>query len=160
MVAHLEAGLLVDMDMDTCIGLGAAICSRIAQVSASVTGYVGNTHTKSYSDERADSISMSYSFEYTTSEDIEKAGNRSDMFLTPSLNVKFAKSADISFNKSTCSAAYKEIVTWNLDSESNVPVCAFDGACWLLHLIKFGHWRVGVCMAQCRGRADHHYSIP
>jgi hypothetical protein len=134
-VAHLEAGLLVDMDTNTCIGLGAAICSRIAKVSASVTGYVGNTYTKSYSDERADSISVSYSFEYTTSNDARKAGNISDMFLTPSLNVKFAKSADISFNKSSCAAAYKEIVTWNLDSESNVPVCAFDCACWLLHVI-------------------------
>ncbi len=132
MVAHLEAGLLVASDNDVCIGLGAAVCTKLAMVSAKVAGYVGNTYTKSYSDERSDSISMSYSFEYTTSEDIEKAGNRSDMFLTPSLNVKFAKSADISFNKSSCSAAYKEIVTWNLDSESNVPVCAFDCACWLL----------------------------
>jgi hypothetical protein len=121
-VAHLEGGLLVDMDTDTCIGLGAAICSRIAQVSSSVTGYVGTTYTKSYGNEQATAVSVSFSFEYTTSEDIEKAGNRSDMFLTPSLNVKFAKSAEIGFDKASCSATYKEIVTWNLDSESNVPV--------------------------------------
>ncbi len=44
------------------------------------------------------------------------------MFLTPSLNIKFAKSAEISFDKASCAAGYKEIVTWSLDSESNVPV--------------------------------------
>ncbi len=73
--------------------------------------------------ETSTSSTVTYSFEYSTSDDIEKAGNRSDMFLTPSLNVKFAKSAEISFDKAVCSAAYKEIVTWSLDSESNVPVC-------------------------------------
>ena len=75
--------------------------------------------------ESSTSSTVMYSFEYTTSDDIEKAGNRSDMFLTPSLNVKFAKSAEISFDKAACSAAYKEIVTWSLDSESNVPVCIY-----------------------------------
>ncbi len=72
--------------------------------------------------ESSTSSTVTYSFEYTTSDDIEKAGNRSDMFLTPSLNVKFAKSAEVSFDKASCSAGYKEIVTWSLDSESNVPV--------------------------------------
>jgi hypothetical protein len=88
-----------------------------------ITPYVGETHTRSYGNEHATSATLGFSFEYTTSGDIEKAGNRSDMFLTPSLNVKFAKSAEISFDKASCAAGYKEIVTWSLDSESNVPVC-------------------------------------
>ncbi len=81
------------------------------------------TKTWLHSSENTTVATLTYSFQYTTSDDIEKAGNRSDMFLTPSLNVKFSKSADISFDKTSCAAASKEIVTWSLDSEANVPVC-------------------------------------
>jgi hypothetical protein len=84
--------------------------------------YFSISKSWNHGEEHSASTTISYSFEYTTSDDIEKAGNRSDMFLTPSLNVKFSKSAEISFDKAACSAAYKEIVTWSLDSESNVPV--------------------------------------
>jgi hypothetical protein len=85
--------------------------------------YFGISKSWNHGEEHSTSATYSYSFEYTTSDDIEKAGNRSDMFLTPSLNVKFSKSAEISFDKAACSPAYKEIVTWSLSSESNVPVC-------------------------------------
>ncbi len=106
-----------------CVGVAASTCVKVTDILGGVTAYVGHTRTVSYSNEHSTSASFAYSFEYTTSDDIEKAGNRSDMFLTPSLNVKFSKSAEISFDKAACSAAYKEIVTWSLDSESNVPVC-------------------------------------
>ncbi len=105
------------------MGLGAAFCTELLSTSGMVGPYFSLSQSWNYGEEHSTSATVSYSFEYTTSDDIEKAGNRSDMFLTPSLNVKFSKSAEISFGKSTCSAGYKEIVTWSLDSESNVPVC-------------------------------------
>ncbi len=88
-----------------------------------IGGYFGISKSWSYGEEHSTSATLSYSFEYTTSDDIEKAGNRSDMFLTPSLNIKFSKSADISFDLAACAASYLEVVTWSPDSESNVPVC-------------------------------------
>ncbi len=100
-------------------------------------------------EEHSTSTTISYSFEYTTSDDIEKAGNRSDMFLTPSLNVKFSKSAEISFDKAACSAASKEIVTWSLDSESNVPVCLHIHLSELRLTSSLFIPRQGILMAQC-----------
>ncbi len=96
-----------------------------------IGGYFGYAKSSGKGEEHSSGTAITYSFEYTTSDDIEKAGNRSDMFLTPSLNVKFSKSAEITFNKASCSAAYKEIVSWSLDSESNVPVrfCLAIGGC-------------------------------
>jgi hypothetical protein len=119
---HFEGGLLADVEFQTCKGLGLEVCDNLLSIHTHVSGYFDLTRSSTQSSEHTSSATLSYSFDYTTSDDIEKAGNRSDMFLTPSLNVKFSKSADITFNKATCSAAYKEIVTWSLDSESNVPV--------------------------------------
>ena len=117
-----EGGVTFAAEGVTCVGLGAAFCTTIATAEGGVKPYVGTTHTRSYGEEQATATTLGFSFEYTTSDDIEKAGNRSDMFLTPSLNVKFAKSAEITFDKASCAAGYKEIVTWSLDSETNVPV--------------------------------------
>ena len=119
---HGEFGFSLETDNEACAGLGYATCTTTFEISFGMGTTIDQTQTRSYAKEHSSSAGIGLSFEYTTSDDIEKAGNRSDMFLTPSLNVKFSKSADISFNKASCSAAYKEIVTWSLDSESNVPV--------------------------------------
>ncbi len=111
---------------ETCAGLGFAACLAVLGVEGMYGAYFSISNSWNRGEEHSTSTTISYSFEYTTSDDIEKAGNRSDMLLTPSLNVKFSKSAEISFDKAACSAAYKEIVTWSLDSESNVPVCFVD----------------------------------
>ncbi len=113
----------MDFEGDNCAGLGFAFCSTLTKIEGMVGPYFSISKSWNYGEEHSTSATVTYSFEYTTSDDIEKAGNRSDMFLTPSLNVKFSKSADISFDKTSCTAAYKEIVSWSLDSESNVPVC-------------------------------------
>jgi hypothetical protein len=120
---HIEGGFAWDLEGDKCAGLGFAVCTSLAKTEGMVGPYFSISKSWNHGEEHSTSASVTYSFEYTTSDDIEKAGNRSDMFLTPSLNVKFSKSAEISFDKAACSAAYKEIVTWSLDSESNVPVC-------------------------------------
>ncbi len=122
-VFSLSGGIAFGSDSNSCVGVVASICSKVLMSEGTITPYVGQTQTRSHGEEHTTSATLSFSFEYTTSDDIEKAGNRSDMFLTPSLNVKFAKSAEITFDKASCAAGYKEIVTWSLDSETNVPVC-------------------------------------
>jgi len=126
---HIEGGFAWDFEADACVGLGAEACPKVTKTSGMVGPYFGLSKSWNTAEEHSTSTTLSYSFEYTTSDDIEKAGNRSDMFLTPSLNVKFSKSAEISFDKTSCSAGYKEIVTWSLDSESNVPVRGFARTC-------------------------------
>ena len=117
-----EIGLATEGQQVSCAGLGLSFCTTIASVDTSLTAAVSKIQSRVYGEEHTTSATLGFSFEYTTSDDIEKAGNRSDMFLTPALNVKFAKSAEITFDKASCAAGYKEIVTWSLDSETNVPV--------------------------------------
>jgi hypothetical protein len=120
---HIEGGLAWNVELQKCVGLGASVCDTVVAAEGMVGPYFSISKSWTYSEEHSTSATVSYSFEYATSDDIEKAGNRSDMFLTPSLNVKFSKSAEISFDMAACAAGYNEIVTWSLDSESNVPVC-------------------------------------
>jgi hypothetical protein len=156
---HIEGGLAWLAEGNQCLGVGAETCKDLALAEGMVGPYFSLAHSWNSGEEHSSSAVVTYSFEYTTSDDIEKAGNRSDMFLTPSLNVKFAKSADISFDKAACSAAYKEIVTWSLDSESNVPVCDFF-VTKMCALCKHSTFLAGVLVAQCGGCANDHHPIP
>ena len=117
-----EIGFESEGEKVSCAGIGLSFCGELANVESRLVAYVSKAQSRGHGEEHTTSATLGFSFEYTTSDDIEKAGNRSDMFLTPSLNVKFAKSAEISFDKASCAAGYKEIVTWSLDSETNVPV--------------------------------------
>jgi hypothetical protein len=104
-----------------CAGFGAYFCKDVAEAEGSLGGSVAITKTWSKYDEHTDAAVLSLSYDYSTSDDSSMAGSKSDMFLTPALNVKFSKSALISRN-STCIITYQEVVTWSLDSDSNVPV--------------------------------------
>jgi hypothetical protein len=110
------------LDNSICAGLGLATC----QDSTKVRGTFGPVFsfgagfTNAWSD--SSSVAIAYSYSYSTSSDPAYAGRLSDAFLTPSLNVKFSKSALVSFDPAACAGASKEVVTWSLDSESNVPV--------------------------------------
>jgi hypothetical protein len=79
---------------------------------------VDHTHEVSSSN----TVSLGLEYSYVTTSNPYIPGRWGDMFLTPSLNVKFAKSALISFDPTACGGASKEIVTWSLDSPTNVPV--------------------------------------
>jgi hypothetical protein len=122
---HAELGMALSAENTACVGLAAYVCTQLASVEGVLATYYGRANTDTDGKEQSSSATIAYSFEYTTSDDIEKAGNRSDMFLTPSLNIKFSKSAQISFDKISCLVECKEIFTWSLDSESNVPVCYY-----------------------------------
>jgi hypothetical protein len=147
--SHNEGGPATIIEGSTCAGLGFEACLKVAAVEGMYGAYFSISNFWNRGEEHSTSTTISYSFEYTTSDDIEKAGNRSDMFLTPSLNVKFSKSAEISFDKAACSAASKEIVTWSLDSESNVPVCLHIHLSELRLTSSLFIPRQGILMAQC-----------
>ena len=106
-----------------CIGVGAAECEDLLHLTLAKGDYSGSSSADNYGEEHSSSAVLTFAFEYSTSDDPSKAGNSSDMFLTPSLNIKFSESANISFDTAACSGASKTIYTWSLDSPSNVPVC-------------------------------------
>ena len=96
---------------------------NVAENEGSLGGSVAITKTWSKYDEHTDAAVLSLSYDYSTSDDPSLAGIKSDMFLTPALNVKFSISALIDFSASACAGTSRDIVTWSLDSDSNVPVC-------------------------------------
>jgi hypothetical protein len=114
-VAHLEDTQAVPCNANTQL-----FCQALdVQTSRA---YFDASQSESHKGELSVGIYFTYSFDYTTSDDAEAAGNRSDVFLIPSLDIWLAKSAHISLNKTTCSGGYEEIRTWSLDSVSTVPV--------------------------------------
>ncbi len=104
------------------MGLGASFCKDIASRQGFLVQRTAVTKTWSEYNYHTDSAVVTLTNDYVTSNLSSLAGNKSDMFLTPALNVKFSKSALIAFSASTCGATSQEIVTWSLDSDSNVPV--------------------------------------
>ena len=119
---HAELMLSFGTDNEICAGLGIANCNKVGDVSADLgpTIDLAVKFTKSSSDSTGVTIGFDYSYSTTSNPYIP--GKLGDMFLTPSLNVKFSKSALISFNPTTCAGSSREIITWSLDSPSNVPV--------------------------------------
>ncbi len=105
-----------------CFGLGASVCKDAVEFDGHLAGRVAITKTWSDYNYYTDTAAVTLTNDYETSDSTSLAGNKSDMFLTPALNVKFSKSALIAFSASTCGATSQDIVTWSLDSDSNVPV--------------------------------------
>ncbi len=97
-------------------------CTTAFKFAGTAGTTLGVTSTSTAESSIATGAKLSLEFAYTTSGDALYAGSGSDAFLTPSLNVKFAKSAQIDFNATSCGVAYKEIISWSLDSDKNVPV--------------------------------------
>ena len=97
----------------------------MASAEGTITPSFDLTQKWSTSEELSNTASLTYAYAYSTSSDAYNAGKLSDAFLTPALDVKFSKSALIGFDVATCSATYKEIISWRLDSPTNVPV-SFD----------------------------------
>jgi hypothetical protein len=104
------------------VGLGASFCKKVASREGFLSSRVAITKTWTEDHTHTDTAVLTLASDYATSNSSFLAGNQSDMFLTPALNVKFSKSALIAFSASTCGATSQEIVTWSLDSDSNVPV--------------------------------------
>ncbi len=132
MYFHAEVGLAWDFDGGPCIGAFAMFCTKLSKVEGFVTPRVAITNTWTFLKQHSDTTTVTLTYDYATSDDSSLAGNKSDMFLTPALNVKFSKSALIAFSASTCAGTSQEVTTWNLASDSNVPVCYLYMFCLLL----------------------------
>ncbi len=107
-----------------CLGLGIATCKKAGEINYGFGGSIDYATTATTTTDRGNSVSIGFTYTYTTSSNPFIPSKLGDMFLTPSLNVKFSKSAEITLDRATCAAAYKEIISWSLDSPSNMPVCA------------------------------------
>jgi hypothetical protein len=120
---HKEVGLGWHIQGTVCLGFGSSFCKDAVETE----GHIGTrlVVAKKWTDEDtfSNSAKLTYSYKYTTSNALESTGRNADMFLTPSLNVKFSISDQITFDASTCAGSSKSITTWSLDSDSNVPVC-------------------------------------
>ncbi len=108
------------MDVSGCIF--GTVCFKNLKTEGHTDYRKASTAIWSFDSESSDSVSLTYTFDYATSSAAALAGNKSDMFLTPALNVKFSKSDNISFDSVACTGSSKEIITWSLDSEKNQPV--------------------------------------
>ncbi len=111
-------------DNDICLGLGIATCKKIGNIAVDFGATMDFSTSFTTSTDSSNSVSIGFTYTYTTSSSPFIPSKLGDMFLTPSLNVKFSKSAQISLNRTTCAAAYREIISWSLDSPSNMPVCS------------------------------------
>jgi hypothetical protein len=120
---HAEFTFSIGTDNDICAGLGIANCMKVGKVALDVGASIDVSTSFAWTSEDSNSVSIGFTYSYTTTDNPYIPSKLGDMFLTPSLNVKFSKSALISFNPSTCAGASREIITWSLDSPSNVPVC-------------------------------------
>ncbi len=105
-----------------CAGLGVATCQKVGKVAVDLGFSLDISTDLSWTSESSNSVTLEFTYSYTTSDSADIPSKLGDMFLTPSLNVKFSKSALISFDPINCAGASKEIITWSLDSPSNVPV--------------------------------------
>jgi hypothetical protein len=119
---HSEFTFSVGTDNDICVGLGIAVCKKLGKVAVSGGFGIDVSTIMTWTTETSNSVTLGLTYSYSTSTNAFIPSKLGDMFLTPSLNIKFSKSALISFDPDACAGSSKEIVTWSLDSPSNVPV--------------------------------------
>ncbi len=148
MAFHAEFAASFGTDDDVCAGLGIATCKKVGKIAVNFGYAVDISTSLTLSSDNSTSTSLGFTYSYTTSDNPLIPGKPGDMFLTPSLNVKFSKSALISFDPDRCAGSSKEIVTWSLDSPSNVLVSLISS--WISKLRSDFHMVVGVLMAKLR----------
>ncbi|EGD77107.1 hypothetical protein PTSG_07442 [Salpingoeca rosetta] len=116
-----------EAELDLCTGAIAAY-NCINLVSVKSTPYTFQTETtnlfggQSPDDNFNREQVWSFTIDVTTSDDPMLAGEKSDMFLVPALNVVFLDTDVISFNTTTCSVNRSLTTTWSLDPEANEQV--------------------------------------
>ncbi|EGD77163.1 hemagglutinin/amebocyte aggregation factor [Salpingoeca rosetta] len=117
------APVKVETGVQQCVGLGAAVCTKVADTESTPFKLtVDQTHTfgnmdpdDNYGTERV----WSFEIELTTSDDVMTAGERSDMFLVPALNVVWLETEEVSFDVEQCQAAKETKVKWSLEGQDN-----------------------------------------
>ncbi|EGD82345.1 hypothetical protein PTSG_03009 [Salpingoeca rosetta] len=122
----------VDATLDLCVGLGAANCINLVTAKSSPVTIMAETTnlfgTKDADDNEETGKVWSFEIDVATSEAAVLAGERSDMFLVPALNVVFLDTYTISFDKATCGASKSKRTKWSLASKENREVMSWLSA--------------------------------
>ncbi|EGD74786.1 hypothetical protein PTSG_07019 [Salpingoeca rosetta] len=126
------APVKVETGVEQCVGLGAAVCTKVADTESTPFKLtVDQTHTfgnmdpdDNYGTERV----WSFEIELTTSDDVMLAGERSDMFLVPALNVVWMETEEVSFDVEQCRASKETKVKWSLEGQDNSELITWISA--------------------------------
>lgn len=129
-VHNLDISLLADNHADACIGGGAIVltifCQQVLEGSIRGTGtskgesdFLGTLDHEEYGAE------YTLEWSYETSKDIWLAGQASDAFLVPNLNVIFTLYDVISFDINTCLGSSTQETFFDLNDVANEPAVAF-----------------------------------
>ncbi len=112
----------VKADVTACVGLGAEVCMEVLKTTDGI-GPIYEISGDIYGHESEETAAtIGFTFSYATSAQIEEAGRRSTMFLTPSLTIVFTKSLRVMFNQDICMATGTEVTTWSLGGTENFKV--------------------------------------
>jgi hypothetical protein len=114
-----------DTETEACVGLGAMACVKILESEAQggVTvkaGYKATLHK----DEATKTASYTTTWSYKTGTNPWSAGKSSDVFLVPSLEVKFKNIKEVKWDLVQC-ASMQEKMKFSLDAADNKPAITF-----------------------------------
>ena len=102
--------------IETCVGLGAAVCTEVASFEGGVAVGGGSSNEQSWSDLQESSIETTLTETFSTSDGVDGAGAPSDRFFVPALTILVSKIDIITFNGSTCHVNKTQDISWGLDS--------------------------------------------
>jgi hypothetical protein len=120
---HGEVMISAGSEDELCTGLGVATCKKIGDIAIDFTLGLDANFKYSRSSSTSNEVTLAFEYTYATSTSPFIPSKLGDMFLLPSLNIKFTKSALIAFDPATCAGNSTDVLTWSLDSPANVPVC-------------------------------------
>ncbi|CAB9515004.1 Cupin superfamily protein [Seminavis robusta] len=120
---HLGA----DIDAGSCAGLGLQFCFKTFAVSGD--GLAGGMDSDDidykYHNEHMFTSEYTTTWSYTTSDDPMLAGQNSDVFVVPNLNVLFSETLNFKFHPETCSTNVTTETKFNLEDKKNKPAVSF-----------------------------------
>lgn len=114
---------------EACIGaLGLSFCQNAAGIDIEAHG--GLDLDAGYGDygSTSNTGSLDITWSYSTSDYDAVPGRQSDVFLVPSLNLKFSNTLSIEVDPETCAASEDTELIWQFEGDANQPSFA-----WLSH---------------------------
>ncbi|EGD75040.1 hypothetical protein PTSG_12565 [Salpingoeca rosetta] len=122
----------VKTGVQQCTGLGAAVCTKVSDTESTPfkisLDQLDSINSKNPDDNYNSERVWSFAIELTTSDDVMTAGEKSDMFLVPALNVVWLETEEVSFDVEQCQAAKETKVKWSLEGQENREVLSWVSA--------------------------------
>ncbi|EGD76248.1 hypothetical protein PTSG_11664 [Salpingoeca rosetta] len=127
-VAPVKAGA----ETQTCGGFGAMLCVKSSDVDTTPvfirTDLAMDWASADPEDNYMTGQTMAFEISLTTSDDVMTAGEKSDMFLVPALNVVWLETEEVSFDVEQCQASKQTKVKWSLEGQDNTEVLSWVSA--------------------------------